>query len=155
MLFSNLIFCSQLVGTEPSLVHVVINVKYTSYTYTGGFGGTVVNIYQIGSNFTINGVAPGNGFKYLSTSVSTYDASSFDASANLIAFPLMDISTTRTATAGHLHYVAVYNAVSISITHANSTVLIANIFSYSLVTSCGTSSTTLRPEAQQLHSCCS
>lgn len=81
-------------------------------TYYGGIGGNRIPIYQVGSNYTINGEYFQDSLNVLSTSVGTYDATSMDSSATLNVFPNMDISTTRVGAGGDVHYLAIYNKVT-------------------------------------------
>lgn len=90
-----------------SLVHVVVNVQYSTLS---GFGGTA-QAYGIAANFSINGANTGSDYKYLFTSSATYSVSGWDKLGYLNVFPTMEIGYPVIGTPGNVYYIALYNEV--------------------------------------------
>lgn len=97
----------QVVDGVPALVHVVVDIVYSSFKI-GNF-----KVYQISTNYTINGVNVPSGYQNQLNSLKGFDASGWDSAGVLSLYPTMDIASTRTVPAADVHYLALYNKVQL------------------------------------------
>lgn len=91
----------QVVDGVPALVHVVVDIVYSSFKIGNS------KVYQISTNYTINGVNVPSGYQNLLNSLGGFDASGWDSAGVLSLYP------TRTVPAADVHYLALYNKVQL------------------------------------------